>query len=261
MEEIGADLRRGPRGARLGRIGGAVRRPARHRARHHQRLPGHRVDRLRRPVVGVGRHHRGAGRDRARSRGRDPGRARLQLPDRPRSPATRARSTPPPASCSTRIEGWEEEEVRRSTLRRQSPCSGRSRRAQRVTGVDASALRRPARHERHAARRRRAGAAHHLHGGGAAARSRTCRSTCPASSTPIPTSRATSNPFKVTVATAGEYHIDEQQYDLEGVIEYLAHAARRRPRSTARPARRREAQVRADPRVHGAGAADRVSRA
>ena len=91
-----------PRGAGVGRLGGAVRRPARHRGRHHLGLPGHRGDRLGRPVVGVGRHQRGAHRDRPRPRGRDPGGARLQLPhqrDRPRRGRAR---TARRASCSTR---------------------------------------------------------------------------------------------------------------------------------------------------------------
>jgi len=30
------------------------------------------------------------------------------------------------------------------------------------------------------------------------------------------------NPFKVSVAQANEFHVDEQQYDLEGIIQYLA---------------------------------------
>jgi biopolymer transport protein TolR len=30
------------------------------------------------------------------------------------------------------------------------------------------------------------------------------------------------NPFKVSVAHADEFHVDEQQYDLKGIIEYLA---------------------------------------
>lgn len=30
------------------------------------------------------------------------------------------------------------------------------------------------------------------------------------------------NPVKVTVATAGEYHIDEQRFDLQGALNYLA---------------------------------------
>jgi biopolymer transport protein TolR len=30
------------------------------------------------------------------------------------------------------------------------------------------------------------------------------------------------NPFKVSVAQANEFHVDEQQYDLNGIIEYLA---------------------------------------
>ncbi len=30
------------------------------------------------------------------------------------------------------------------------------------------------------------------------------------------------NPFKVSVARSNEFHVDEQQYDLNGIIEYLA---------------------------------------
>jgi biopolymer transport protein TolR len=30
------------------------------------------------------------------------------------------------------------------------------------------------------------------------------------------------NPVKVTVATAGEYHIDDQRFDLQGALDYLA---------------------------------------
>jgi biopolymer transport protein ExbD len=42
-----------------------------------------------------------------------------------------------------------------------------------------------------------------------------------------PDVKAASNPLKLTVAKHGEYHIDQQQYDLDGAINYLsdAHAA------------------------------------
>jgi hypothetical protein len=30
------------------------------------------------------------------------------------------------------------------------------------------------------------------------------------------------NPLTVTVPKAGEYHVDQQQYDLDGVMQYLA---------------------------------------
>jgi biopolymer transport protein ExbD/biopolymer transport protein TolR len=42
-----------------------------------------------------------------------------------------------------------------------------------------------------------------------------------------PDVKAASNPLKVTVAKHGEYHIDQQQYDLDGAIGYLSevHAA------------------------------------
>jgi biopolymer transport protein ExbD len=42
-----------------------------------------------------------------------------------------------------------------------------------------------------------------------------------------PDVKAASNPLKLTVAKHGEYHIDQQQYDLDGAIEHLSevHAA------------------------------------
>src|SRR5262245_44183867 len=83
----GSDPRRRPAArtgrARIGRVGGAVRRAARHGARHHLRVPGHRLDRIRRPVRRVLRHLRGTYRDRARPRRRHPLGARLQLPVHP----------------------------------------------------------------------------------------------------------------------------------------------------------------------------------
>jgi len=39
---------------------------------------------------------------------------------------------------------------------------------------------------------------------------------------PDPEVDATSEPFKLTVAKAGEYHIDQEQYDLDGAIEVLS---------------------------------------
>ncbi len=80
MEEIGADLRRGlavlasvgsvaPFVGLLGTVVGII-----------TRVPGHRGDRIGRPLVGVGGHQRGARRDGAGSRGRDPRGARLSLP-------------------------------------------------------------------------------------------------------------------------------------------------------------------------------------
>ena len=116
--------------------------------------------------VGLRGHLGGAHRDRARAGRRHPGGARLQLPVHQDRAATRARSTAPPASCSTRIEGWAEDELQERVHERRAQGSAAwPGGVERVRG-----WRRPARHERHAARRRRAGAAHHLHGGRAAAR-------------------------------------------------------------------------------------------
>ena len=39
---------------------------------------------------------------------------------------------------------------------------------------------------------------------------------------PDPDAKGVVDPLKVTVAKAGEYHIDEQTYDLDGAIEYLS---------------------------------------
>ena len=44
---------------------------------------------------------------------------------------------------------------------------------------------------------------------------------------PDPDTKRAFDPIKVTVAKAGEYHIEDQQYDLDGAIAYLTeqHAA------------------------------------
>ena len=39
---------------------------------------------------------------------------------------------------------------------------------------------------------------------------------------PDPDVKGVMDPLKVTIAKAGEYHINDQQYDLDGVIEYLS---------------------------------------
>jgi len=39
---------------------------------------------------------------------------------------------------------------------------------------------------------------------------------------PDPDVKAAVDPLKVTVAKAGEYHIEDKQYDLDGAIEYLS---------------------------------------
>lgn len=39
---------------------------------------------------------------------------------------------------------------------------------------------------------------------------------------PDPDAKGVMDPLKVTIAKAGEYHIDDKQYDLDGAIEYLS---------------------------------------
>jgi len=39
---------------------------------------------------------------------------------------------------------------------------------------------------------------------------------------PDPDAKGVMDPLKVTIAKAGEYHINDQQYDLDGAIEYLS---------------------------------------
>jgi biopolymer transport protein TolR len=39
---------------------------------------------------------------------------------------------------------------------------------------------------------------------------------------PDPSIKSAVDPLKVTIAKAGEYYIDGQQYDIEGAIEYLS---------------------------------------
>ena len=81
---VGADRLRpqeGRLGARDHRLDGPVRRTARHGRRRHQRVPGHRRERLGRYRRRLGRYFGSARRDRARSGRRDPGGVDLQLPD------------------------------------------------------------------------------------------------------------------------------------------------------------------------------------
>ena len=69
----------------------AVRRPVRHRDRHHQRVQGHGAHRLGRHRRGLGGYRRGARHDGVRSVRRHPGRVALQLPVSRRSSASRSR--------------------------------------------------------------------------------------------------------------------------------------------------------------------------
>jgi biopolymer transport protein TolR len=39
---------------------------------------------------------------------------------------------------------------------------------------------------------------------------------------PDPDLKSAVDPLKVTVAKAGEFHVDDKQYDLDGVMEYLS---------------------------------------
>ena len=75
-----SDLKKGVSGARDDWIDGTVRRTARHGRRRHQRVPGHRQQRIGRYRRGLGRYFRGARRNRARARRRDSRRVDLQLP-------------------------------------------------------------------------------------------------------------------------------------------------------------------------------------
>ena len=65
---------------------------------------------------------------------------------------------------------------------------------------------------------------------------------------PDPEVETAIDPVKVTVAKAGEYFIDEQQYDLDGAIAALAAEHAAEPHAPARAARRRASSPYSDVR-------------
>ncbi len=128
--EQGAPARRAaPRdaGAGDGRVVGAVRRPVRHRRRHH-----HRVPEARRPDQGgrrhrhrLGRHRRGAGHHRRRPRASRSSRSGSTTTSPPGSTTSPSTSTRRPPSWSTRSCG---------ATRRDAAGSGHPRRAPAARG-------------------------------------------------------------------------------------------------------------------------------